>query len=131
MQYKLETGKIEISVNPEYLNSQINKDGSFFVWSYRVEIINKGEETIQLINRYWRIIDEMGLVQEVNGSGVIGEQPILTKNESFKYTSSVHLQNPSGIMSGHYEMRKSNGEIINAKIPAFSLDVPNIKSVVN
>ncbi|NBP75046.1 MAG: ApaG domain, partial [Crocinitomicaceae bacterium] len=38
----------------------------------------------------------------VSGSGVIGEQPILGKNESFEYISGCELWNPYGRMSGFY-----------------------------
>jgi uncharacterized protein affecting Mg2+/Co2+ transport len=34
-------------------------------------------------------------------------------------------------MSGYYGMKKQNGDIINVQIPAFSLDVPTLKTTVN
>jgi len=131
MQYKSKTGGIEILVSPEYVDSQMDKSGSFFMWAYHVEIENKGSETLQLVNRYWKIIDEMGGVQEIMGLGAVGEQPIIAPNDNFRYSSGVHLRHPSGIMSGHYGMKRSNGEIINITIPTFSLDVPGIKAVLN
>ncbi|MFT6106893.1 MAG: ApaG protein [Rickettsiales bacterium] len=131
MQYKSNTNGIEVLVRPEYLNSQINKDGSFFVWSYHIEIKNKSEDTLQLVNRHWKIIDEVGILQEIKGIGAVGEQPILGPDDNFKYTSNVHLSHPSGVMSGYFGMKKSNGEIVKIKIPAFSLDVPSMKSTVN
>jgi ApaG protein len=84
-----------------------------------------------LVNRHWRIIDEQGLTQEVDGEGVVGEQPQIISGNAFQYSSGVHLRHPSGIMSGHYQMQKENGEMFEAKIPAFSLDVPSIKTVIN
>ena len=131
MQYKSKTSGIEVLVSPEYVDSQINKNGSFFVWAYHVEIENKSSETLQLVNRYWKIIDENGVIQEISGLGAVGEQPILAPNDHFKYSSGVHLRHPSGIMSGHYGMKRPNGEIINVEIPAFSLDVPGIQSIIN
>ena len=131
MQYKSKTSGIEVLVSPEYVDSQINKNGSFFVWAYHVEIENKSSETLQLVNRYWKIIDENGVIQEISGLGAVGEQPILAPNDNFKYSSGVHLRHPSGIMSGHYGMKRPNGEIINVEIPAFSLDVPGIQSIIN
>ncbi len=131
MQYKSTTEEIEVTVNPEYLESQLNSDGSFFVWTYHIEIENKSSRTIQLLNRYWRIIDESGEIQEVTGLGVIGEQPILPPNDTFKYSSNVRLRYPSGVMSGYYGMKQTNGALINIQIPAFSLDVPNIKSIIH
>jgi ApaG protein len=132
VEYKSDTQGVEVSINPEYIDSQsIDGGQDVFVWAYHVVINNKSDDTLQLINRYWKIIDEDGLVQEISGVGAVGEQPILTPNKKFKYSSSVYLNNPSGIMGGHYGMRKSNGEIINIKIPTFSLDVPNAKTIVN
>ena len=132
MNYKLSTDGIEVAVKPEYIDSQVVEDGqNIFVWAYHIVIKNKSQNTLQLINRYWKIIDENGLVQEVSGIGAVGEQPILIPNENFKYSSSVHLNQPSGIMSGYYGMKKPDGEIINVQIPAFSLDVPDAQSVIN
>ena len=131
MRYKSNTSGIEVLVSPEYVDSKINRNGSFFVWAYHVEIENKSSETLQLVNRYWKIIDEDGAIQEISGLGAVGEQPILAPNDNFKYSSGVHLRHPSGIMSGYYGMKRPNGEIINVEIPAFSLDVPSIKSVIN
>lgn len=131
MEYKSSTGGVEVTVVPEYVEGQINRNGNFFMWAYHVEIENKSGEALQLVSRYWKIIDEAGMIQEVSGLGAVGEQPILAPNANFKYTSGVHLRYPSGVMSGHYGMKKANGEVINVEIPAFSLDVPSIKSVVN
>jgi len=130
--YKSNTDGIEVAIQPEYIDSQTNDNGQgVFIWAYHVVIENKSTDTFQLINRYWKIIDENGAVQEISGLGAVGEQPILIPNENFKYSSSVHLNQPSGIMSGHYGMQKSNGEIVNVKIPTFSLDIPDAKIVVN
>lgn len=131
MEYKSSNNGIEILVKPEYIDSGTSKNGNFFVWNYHIEIENKSNETLQLVNRYWKIIDEDGGIQEISGFGAVGEQPILAPNQNFKYSSGVHLRYPSGIMKGHYGMKKSSGEIINVQIPAFSLDVPSMKVVIN
>src|SRR3546814_5533239 len=65
--------------------------------SYQVRIENTGGETVQLLNRHWRITDSMGRVQEVHGAGVVGEQPTLEPGETFEYTSGTPLSTPSGI----------------------------------
>jgi ApaG protein len=131
VEYKSNTGGIEVFVKPEYIDSQVNNGNSFFVWAYHIIINNNSSETFQLVNRYWKIIDEDGSVQEVSGLGAVGEQPILLPNDNFKYSSGVHLRYPSGIMSGYYGMKKQNGEIVNVAIPTFSLDVPALKKTVN
>ncbi len=122
---------IHITVWPEFIDSKSSVIGDLFIWAYHVRIDNKSQETVKLISRYWRIIDEKGIVQEVSGEGVIGEQPLIAPESSYQYSSGVHLRYHSGIMTGHYQMQKNNGDVFNVKIPTFSLDVPSIKPVIN
>ncbi len=130
--YFAATANVEITVWPEFLDSKSSAVGDLFIWAYHVRIDNKSNETIQLMERYWRIIDEQGVIQEVNGEGVIGEQPIIAPGGTYQYSSGVHLRYPSGIMSGRYQMKKiANEAIFEVTIPTFSLDVPTIKNVVN
>lgn len=130
-QYVATTNNIQITVWPEYIDSKSSTIGDLFIWAYHVRIDNQSLEAIKLTNRYWRIIDEKGIVQEVNGEGVIGEQPTIAPNASYQYSSGVHLRYPSGIMLGRYQMQKPNLETFEVKIPTFSLDVPSVKSVIN
>jgi len=125
------TEGIEVAVWPEFIDSQATALGNIFIWTYHIRIENKGSETIKLTNRHWRIIDEQGAIQEVDGEGVVGEKPIITVGEYFQYTSSVHLRYPSGIMSGYYQMQKDDGISFEVKVPAFSLDAPLYKSNIN
>ena len=125
MQYESVTRDVRIAVQPIFLEEQSSPSEDHFVWAYKVEIENRGGETVQLINRYWQITDARGHIEEVRGPGVVGEQPILQPGERFNYTSGAPLKTPSGIMSGAYEMRTATGEIFDAKIPAFSLDSPH------
>jgi len=123
--YTETTRAITVTVQPIYLEDESAPDQSQFVWAYHVRIENKGEEAVQLRNRYWRITDALGRVQEVRGAGVVGEQPMLRPGQSFEYTSGTPLPTPSGIMTGSYEMEGSNGEKFSVAIPAFSLDSPH------
>jgi ApaG protein len=123
--YETETREIRVTVKPFYLEDQSAPDDNHFVWAYHVRIENIGMEKVQLRNRYWRITDAMGRVQEVRGSGVVGEQPVLEPGENFEYTSGTPLQTPSGIMVGTYQMEAADGEFFDVQIPAFSLDSPH------
>ena len=129
--YAAITNDIEITVWPEFIDSKSSIIGDLFIWAYHVRIDNRGTDAVKLTNRYWRIIDEKGIVQEVNGEGIIGEQPLIAPSGSHQYSSGVHLRYPSGIMNGSYRMQKENGETFDVKIPTFSLDVPNVKKVIN
>jgi len=129
--YSETTRAITVTVQPIYLEDQSAPEQSQFVWAYHVRIENKGEIAVQLRNRYWRITDALGRVQEVRGAGVVGEQPLLKPGQSFEYTSGTPLPTPSGIMTGSYEMESSSGEKFNVAIPAFSLDSPHQQIRVN
>ena len=129
--YSKKTRKINITVNPYFLDDQSEPDEQHFVWAYQVTIDNQGNEKVQLKNRYWKIIDSNGSEQEVKGEGVVGEQPILNPGEKFEYTSGTPLSTPSGFMGGYYEMETKSGKKFEAIIPQFSLDSPFIKNNLN
>ena len=129
--YSKKTRKINITVNPYFLDDQSEPDEQHFVWAYQVTIDNQGNEKVQLKNRYWKIIDSNGSEQEVKGEGVVGEQPILNPGEKFEYTSGTPLSTPSGFMGGYYEMETKEGKKFEAIIPQFSLDSPFIKNNLN
>ena len=86
---------------------------------------------MQLRNRFWRIINARGLSEEVEGPGVVGEQPVLKPGDSFEYTSGAPLRTASGIMVGTYEMEGADGRMFDVAIPAFSLDSPHQLVLLN
>lgn len=129
--YDKTTRAIHVTVRPTFLEDQSSPDENYYVWAYRVQIENQGSETVQLRDRYWRITDGLGRVQEVRGPGVIGEQPVLKPGERFEYTSGTPLATPSGIMLGTYRMETETGESFEVEIPAFSLDSPHYPMRLN
>lgn len=129
--YEQVTRSIRVRVRPEYLEAQSAPDEGRYFWSYTVEILNEGSETVQLRSRYWRITDANGHVEEVRGPGVVGQTPVIGPGESFEYTSGCPLKTTSGIMVGSYQMEKTNGALIDIAIPAFSLDSPFARRSLN
>jgi ApaG protein len=129
--YVAETRGIIVRVTPYFLPDQSDPDERNWVWAYAVEIENTSEETVQLMSRHWVITDAMGRVEEVEGDGVVGEQPTLKPNHNFRYTSGCPLTTPSGVMEGEYRMVTLDGEHFEVRIPAFSLDLPGAVRVVN
>jgi len=123
--YSETTRSISVTVQPFYLEDQSAPADGRYVWAYHVRIENRGDETVQLRRRHWKITDGRGQVQEVRGPGVVGEQPVLGPGQSFEYTSGTPLPTPSGIMVGSYEMETPAGESFSVRIPAFSLDSPH------
>ena len=125
------TNNINVSVKSYYLEEQSEPDEQLYVWAYQVTINNRGQQTVQLKKRYWKITDSNGVNKEVRGAGVIGEQPILRPGEKFEYTSGTPLSTPSGFMEGYYEMETKDGNKFDASIPLFSLDSPYISNQIN
>ena len=129
--YEAVTKGIRVRVQPEYLEEESAPVDSRYVWSYTIDIINEGSETVQLKTRHWRITDGAGRTEEVRGPGVVGETPVLEPGASFRYTSGCPLKTPSGIMVGSYQMTTEDGGRIEVAIPAFSLDSPHARRSLN
>lgn len=129
--YQSITNGIEVSVAPRFLEDQSDPMEGRFVWSYAVEIVNNGAETVQLEARRWIITDGNGFQQEVEGPGVVGEQPVLNPGDSYSYMSGCPLVTPNGLMAGTYTMRTQTGGEFLAEIPAFSLDSPYTNQMMN
>ena len=125
------TKSIRVTVVPAFLDEHSSPEDDKYVWAYEVRIENLGEETVQLINRYWSITNSLGQTQTVRGPGVVGEQPVLKPGEYFEYTSGTPLSTPSGLMMGTYQMENNDGKLFDVSIPAFSLDSPHQSMRVN
>ncbi len=125
MTWEKTTNGVTIRVEPQFLDDRSAPEDGRYVWAYKVEIENHGTGNVQLINRYWRITDANGHVEEVFGPGVVGEQPVLDSMQCYTYTSGAPLKTPSGLMEGYYEMRDEKGDQFRAMIPLFSLDSPH------
>ena len=129
--YTAVTRDIQITVIPEYLPDRSDPDDDRYVWAYTIEIANLGRDTVQLIARHWIITDDSGQVETVSGLGVVGEQPVLNPGDTYRYTSGCPLATPSGLMHGHYRMADEEGRSFEVEIPAFSLDSPGAKRILN
>lgn len=129
--YIAETEDIVVRVRPSYLAGQSDPESKRWVWAYQVEIENRGDESVQLLSRHWIITDARGRVEEVRGAGVVGEQPVIAPGDSYSYASGCPLGTPSGSMVGAYSMADAAGRTFEAAIPAFSLDVPGERRVLN
>ena len=127
--YEAVTRGIKVSVTPQFLEYEADDDRYF--WAYTVVIENESETAAQLKTRYWQITDAKGRVEEVRGPGVVGETPLLRPGERFTYTSGCPLNEPSGVMVGHYGMVDADGDVFEVEIPAFSLDSPDGQRTVN
>lgn len=115
---------IHIDVDTAYLQDQSLPEAQRYVFRYTIAITNRGEDAVQLISRHWRITDAEEQVQEVQGLGVVGEQPVIAPGQTYTYTSGAVLETQTGMMQGSYQMRAAGGELFDTPIPAFALVPP-------
>ena len=129
-----------IETSSKYIGKQAKAtDSSMFVFSYTVNITNTMDQDVRLLSRYWLITNGDGQKVEVQGDGVVGEQPLIKPGETFSYSSASMLKTEVGTMEGYYRFEIPNSEqdagqtssrnsIIRqftAAIPVFNLNVPN------
>ena len=119
------TQGIRVQVESLYDEERSAPQENYYFFAYRVRISNVGTETAQLLSREWIITDATGYQQQIQGPGVVGEQPVLAPGEAFEYTSFCPLSTPVGSMHGVYRMARENGEAFDAVIAPFSLAVPH------
>jgi ApaG protein len=114
----------EVRVKVQYLEKESSPQHGHYLFAYKIQIINKGSQSAQLISRHWMITDGDGVVEEVRGAGVVGLQPRIQPGTSFEYQSACPLPTPSGSMRGFYQMISELGESFEIPIPEFYLVAP-------
>ncbi len=117
---------IHIDVDTAFLNDQSDPSDARYVFAYTITIRNRGRLPAQLLTRRWVITDANGKVQQVEGEGVVGEQPRIMPGKSHRYSSGAVLETPVGTMEGSYGMVDDEGISFDASIPLFRLTVPGI-----
>jgi ApaG protein len=116
--------EFSVDVRPQFVPEHSNPDEDKFLFAYTVTIRNTGDVTAQLISRHWVITDAHNKVEEVQGLGVVGEQPVLKPGEAFEYTSGCPIATPVGSMRGTYQCVAEDGTRFEAPIPEFLLSMP-------
>lgn len=118
------TRGVRVSVESFYQDDYSNPLDSEFIFAYRVTIENSSESTIRLLRRHWFIYDAYGTgeYREVEGDGVVGQQPTLDPMAQYQYVSGCNLKSELGRMHGVYEFERiSDGRIFEVLIPEFEL----------
>lgn len=116
--------RVSVQVQSLYIESQSQPDHERYVFAYTVTIRNLGRSAVQLLSRYWLITNGNGRETEVQGEGVVGEQPHIESGGEFQYTSGAVIETPLGTMQGHYDMIDAQGNAFRVAIPVFRLAVP-------
>jgi ApaG protein len=115
---------IDVQVETAYVSEHSEPDEDRFVFAYTITLVNRGSVTAQLISRHWFITDADNRTEEVEGEGVVGDQPVLKPGEGFRYTSGAVIETPVGTMHGTYQMVAEDGRTFDANIPRFILSAP-------
>ncbi|BDH47155.1 protein ApaG [Salmonella enterica subsp. enterica serovar Choleraesuis] len=116
--------RVCVQVQSVYIESQSSPEDERFVFAYTVTIRNLGRQPVQLLGRYWLITNGNGKETEVQGEGVVGEQPHIDASNEYQYTSGAVIETPLGTMQGHYLMVDNQGNTFQVAIPVFRLAVP-------
>ena len=119
------THDFHVSAVSRYIPERSNRNIPVFFFAYWVSITNKGIKPAQLLNRYWHITDADGRINEVNGEGIVGEQPHIQPEQNFEYNSFCPLPTGFGFMQGHYDMIGEDNTSFQIDIPQFRLSIPN------
>ncbi|HEI8866817.1 Co2+/Mg2+ efflux protein ApaG [Serratia sp. AKBS12] len=122
----IDSPRVCVQVQSVYVESQSQPEDERYVFAYTITIRNLGRFNVQLLGRYWLITNSNGRQTEVQGEGVVGEQPIILPGSEFQYTSGAILETPLGTMEGHYEMVDHLGQSFRTAIPVFRLAIPTL-----
>jgi ApaG protein len=124
--YSAVSNGIEISVKVKYRNELSDPSSSFYFFNYEITITNHTSSDVQLLQRYWNIIDLLNDSTVVSGEGVVGLKPILQPNEHFTYESGCKLFSEFGYMKGYYTFQNMlTQEQFRVQIPTFHLELPS------
>lgn len=120
------TREMTVRVSVSFLPEQSDPAAGRWFWAYHIRIENGGTRPVQLVSRSWTIVDGRGTHHEVEGEGVVGEQPVIEPGESFDYVSGCPLTTPTGAMAGSYHMVDASGSTFDIAIPRFALMGPAV-----
>ncbi|MAT39692.1 MAG: Co2+/Mg2+ efflux protein ApaG [Ectothiorhodospiraceae bacterium] len=115
------TADITVSVQPLFLEERSNVMKKEFIFVYFIKVRNDGSVPVKLTRRHWDITDSNGEFHEVDGEGVVGQQPTIAPGKEYAYNSFCVLKSFSGHMEGTYTMEQEDGTAFEITIPRFHL----------
>lgn len=122
------TRGVTVRVAVSYLPEQSEPDQGRWFWTYHIRLENEGPMAVQLLTRHWIITDGRGAQHDVQGDGVVGEQPVIEPGGSYDYVSGCPLTTPTGQMRGDYRVIGEDGSMFDVAIPRFALVAPAIQA---
>jgi len=119
------TEGVSVTVETFYQPAQSNPIASEYLFAYRITIENLSTMPVKLLRRHWFIMDSNGTYREVEGEGVVGQQPVIEPGGSHQYISACNLRSDMGKMSGNYQMENLyNKRLFKVEIPEFQMIAP-------
>ena len=126
--YRATTEGIRVHVRSKFEPEFSNPHEQKFIFSYRITIENRSHLGIKIVKRKWHIVDSIGMVRDIEGTGIVGVQPEILPGRVFEYDSACDLSSNMGTMTGFYyaepRRRRSNAAPFEVAIPLFRLEVP-------
>ncbi|PCJ54023.1 MAG: Co2+/Mg2+ efflux protein ApaG [Candidatus Hydrogenedentota bacterium] len=118
------TESIRVIVQSRLVPEQSQPAQNLYFFSYKITITNEGSKSVQLLSRHWIITDGLGNTEEIQGDGVVGEQPRILPGASHSYTSFCPLPTFRGTMEGTYTMQDDSGRVFHINVGRFHLISP-------
>jgi len=118
------TAGVTVRVAVNFMPDQSRTEARRWFWVYHIRIENHRKDTIHLRTRHWRITDSRGIVNLVDGEGVVGETPVLAPAATHDYVSGCELMTNMGSMEGHYTFVLEDGTPLEVAIPFSPLAAP-------
>ena len=125
------TQPIDVAVESIYQPVYSKPLEDLYVFAYRIVITNHGTLPAKLLRRHWVVTDATGQVREVEGEGVVGQQPTILPGQYHEYVSWIQLATPIGTMEGDFTMESSSIDDLGrtefkAEIPRFTHVAPEL-----
>lgn len=127
-QHVATTDGVTVRVAVNFMPDQSRVEAGRWFWVYHIRIENHRDDRVRLRLRHWRITDVRGVVNVVDGEGVVGETPELAPGQSHDYVSGCELQASAGTMQGHYTFTDDEGVPFLVEIPCFPLTLPTAET---
>jgi len=119
------THGIRVTIETKFQDLYSDPAKMYFLFTYKITIENTGDYDVQLLRRHWNIFDSISEKRDVEGAGVVGQQPVLRPKEVYEYESACNLKSEFGKMKGAYTFeRLVDGGQFKVAIPEFNMFVP-------
>ena len=122
--YSAKTNDVLVEVVPEYIAERSDPQNNQYFYAYKIRISNLGTIACKIIHRHWKIKDGNGKIFDVQGTGVVGEQPMLKPGDHYEYSSFCPLNSAHGNMRGKYQMIDDFGNRFWVDVPLFFFRQP-------